>query len=116
MTTSPDGSDPLLDIGPNNRGPAVIVTAYILLIVSLLTTVIRLTEIVARKRGLNRADGCSLAASVSNKSINESLADTKVIQLIAVPQTVLVNTAVTHGLGRHVEIIPNDRLEVYYQV
>jgi hypothetical protein len=51
-------------MSPHNQGPAVVVTGYILVITTILTTLIRLIGVLARKRTLNVADGLSIIATV----------------------------------------------------
>jgi hypothetical protein len=51
-------------MSPYNQGPAVVVTGYILVITTILTTLIRLIGVLARKRTLNVADGLSIIATV----------------------------------------------------
>lgn len=63
---SPDTKTPFLHVGPNNHGPAVVVSAYVLVMISILTTLIRLGGIFRKKRRLSIADGFIIIASVSN--------------------------------------------------
>lgn len=64
MSDTPDTGLPILRVGPHNKGPIVVVTAYIFVIIAILTTLVRLIGVLARKRTLNLADGLSIIATV----------------------------------------------------
>jgi hypothetical protein len=64
MSDTPKTKGPFLRVSPHNQGPAVVVTAYILVITTILTTLTRLIGVLPSKRKLNVADCLSIIATV----------------------------------------------------
>lgn len=60
----PETKPPLLAVGPDNQGPTIVITAYVLVVISILVTLVRLFEPMTRKRSLNAADALVIAGSV----------------------------------------------------
>ena len=116
MSKSPDTQGPLLHVGPDNRGPAVVVVMYILLIISTITTIFRLQGLFSRKRPFNAADGLSIAMTVRRLQFSMSF----VIKLTigscdrSINLRTIWNTR--HGLGQHMSTVSAHDLDIFYKV
>jgi len=66
MSDIPGTKSPFLRVVPDDRAPAIIVSAYILVITSFVSTIARLTEVIARTRSFHLADGLLVAANARN--------------------------------------------------
>jgi len=71
MSASPDTESSFLHASPYDKGPAIIVSAYILVITSLLSTAVRLIEVVSKTRAFHLPDALIVAANVSRTYLKQ---------------------------------------------
>lgn len=119
MSNEPHTKPPFLRLGPRNNGPAVVVTAYVLIIIAILTTLTRVIIARASGRTLTIADGLNIAATVSlssSISLRQACLISWHLQLLALPQSIAINLAVNHGLGRHLVSVSTSNQASYYKV
>ena len=102
-------------VTPNNHGPWVVVTCYILLPLTVLVVFTRLVTRLQVARTLNLSDGlivvsmvyweiCTIAASTW---LNTS------VQILAIAQTICVTLACNNGLGRHRNTLNESSYDTY---
>ncbi|KAK5119708.1 hypothetical protein LTR85_007284 [Meristemomyces frigidus] len=73
MSDSPDTKAPYLPVGPDSPGAAIVVTAYVLAITSVVNTAVRLVEVCTKKRSFNFADALIILASAVRVTMNLSI-------------------------------------------
>ncbi|KAL2867845.1 uncharacterized protein BJX67DRAFT_352398 [Aspergillus lucknowensis] len=97
--STPSLLPPLAEIGPDNHGPIVSVIAFIFLSIMVIVVLVKTASMIHLRRLVLSVD---LPIWIS--------------AVVAFVQTLLIQFAVDHGMGKHSDVLSSDTLDTYYKV
>ncbi len=97
-------------ITPDNHGPRVVVTTWIMMCLMCLTLIARL----GTRRDLGKGNVIITTAAVGCSDMERGLyADISTLKLVSIAQSVVTHIAVDYGLGRHRSSIGTSQYHIY---